>query len=133
VGSDGIFYRVRHDFGILSLPVGPAVVPPPPSSILEAIDLDRTRNARLIQSPLRDWLRNSVLERQSTVPRGRRDASGVYCRGGTTNLVPVPVPQSRLYIIPTRFRLGRWALRWSQSRYRLTEVPIDASLKAPRI
>ena len=46
VGSNGIFYRVRHvtlyptDFGLPSLPVGPAVVPPSPSSILEAIDLD---------------------------------------------------------------------------------------------
>ena len=40
VGSAGMFYRVRYETLYPTEPVGPSVVPPPPSSILEAIDLD---------------------------------------------------------------------------------------------
>ena len=63
VGSDGIFYRVRHETLYPTEPVGPSVVPPPPSSILEAIDLDPNSKRPVDSLPLRDWLRNSVSEK----------------------------------------------------------------------
>src|SRR5262245_51376732 len=43
IGSDGIYYRVRHSFA-LSLPASPMVVPPPRLSVLEAIDPSPSAN-----------------------------------------------------------------------------------------
>jgi len=110
VGSDGMFYRVRHetlyptDFGVLSLPVGPAVVPPPPSSILEAIDLDPNSKRPV------DALALTGLPSQLGIGKDNRLYLVVnvipevsIAAGGTTSLVPVPAPKSRLYVIPTPF------------------------------
>jgi hypothetical protein len=134
VGSDGIFYRVRHatlyptDFGVLSLPVGPAVVPPPPSSILEAIDLDPNSKRPV------DSIAFAGLASQLGIGKDNRLYLVVnvtppvsIATGGTTNLVPVPVPQSRLYIIPTPFppRALGTALESIAVPVNL-EVPVDA-------
>jgi len=104
VGSDGMFYRVRHDLGILGLPVGPAVVPPPPSSILEAIDLTPDSKRPV------DSIAFAGLASQLGIGKDNRLYLVVnvtppvsIAAGGTTNLVPVPAPQSRLYVIPTPF------------------------------
>jgi hypothetical protein len=110
VGSNGIFYRVRHirlyptDFGVLSLPVDPAVVPPPPSSILEAIDLDPNSKRPVdsiafagLASQLGIGKDNRLYLVVSVIPEVSIAA------GGTTSLVPVPAPKSRLYVIPTPF------------------------------
>ena len=110
VGSNGIFYRVRHetlyptDFGVLSLPVGPAVVPPPPSSILEAIDLDPNSKRPV------DSLAFAGLASQLGIGKDNRLYLVVnvipevsIATERTTSLVPVPAPKSRLYVIPTPF------------------------------
>ena len=128
VGSDGIFYRVRHDFGILSLPVGPAVVPPPPSSILEAIDLDPNSKRPL------DSIAFAGLASQLGIGKDNRLYLVVnvtppvsIAAGGTTNLVPVPVPQSRLYIIPTPFPPRALGATLESIAVPVNlEVPIDA-------
>jgi hypothetical protein len=104
VDSNGIFYRVRHDFGVLSLPVGPAVVPPPPSSILEAIDLDPNSKRPV------DSIAFAGLASQLGIGKDNRlylvvnvipDVS--IAEGRRTSLVPVPAPKSRLYVVPTPF------------------------------
>jgi len=104
VGSNGIFYRVRHDFGVHSLPVGPAVVPPPPSSILEAIDLDPNSKRPV------DSIAFAGLASQLGIGKDSRLYLVVnvipevsIAAGRTTSLVPVPAPKSRLYVIPTPF------------------------------
>jgi hypothetical protein len=104
IGSDGIFYRVRHELGVLSLPVGPAVVPPPPSSILEAIDLNPNSTRPV------DSIAFAGLASQLGIGKDNRLYLVLHvvpevtiAAGGTTSLVPVPAPQSRLYIIPTPF------------------------------
>jgi len=104
VGSNGIFYRVRHDFGVLSLPVGPTVVPPPPSSILEAIDLDPNSKRPV------DSIAFAGLASQLGIGKDNRLYLVVnvvpevsIATGRTTSLVPVPTPNSRLYVIPTPF------------------------------
>jgi len=110
VGSDGMFYRVRRvtlyptDFGDLSLPVRPAVVPPPPSSILEAIDLDPNSKRPV------DSIAFAGLASQLGIGKDNRLYLVVnvipevsIATGRTTNLVPVPTPKSRLYVIPTPF------------------------------
>jgi len=104
VGSDGMFYRVRHDFGILSLPVGPTVAPPPPSSILEAIDLNPDSKRPV------DSIAFAGLASQLAIGKDNRLYLVVnvtppvsIAAGGMTSLVPVPAPQSRLYVIPTPF------------------------------
>ena len=85
------------------MPVGPAVVPPPPSSILEAIDLDPNSKHPVDSIAFADWLRNSVSERQSNCTLVVNLIPEVSMRGTTTSLVPVPAPKSRLYVIPTPF------------------------------
>lgn len=104
IGSDGIFYRVRHELGILGLPVGPAVVPPPPSSILEAIDLNPNSNRPV------DSIAFPGLASQLGIGKDNRLYLVVHvvpevtiAAANTTSLVPVPAPQSRLYVIPTPF------------------------------
>jgi hypothetical protein len=104
VDSNGTLYRVRYDFGVLSMSVGPAVVPPPPSSILEAIDLDPTSKRPVdsipfagLASQLGIGKDNRLYLVVSVIPEVSIAA------GGTTNLVPVPAPKSRLYVIPTPF------------------------------
>jgi len=104
VGSDGVYYRVRHKFGILSLPVSPAIVPQPPVSLLEAIDpspnsvdpIDSMAFAGLA-SHLAIGNDNRLYLVVNVTPPVSITA------GETTNLVPVPPPQSRLYVIPTPF------------------------------
>ncbi len=128
VGSDGIFYRVRHEFGILSLPVGPTVVPPPPSSILEAIDLDPNTKRPV------DSIAFAGLASQLGIGKDNRLYLVVnvtppvsIATGGTTNLVPVPVPQSRLYIIPTPFPPRALGATLESIAVPVNlEVPIDA-------
>jgi hypothetical protein len=110
VGTNGVFYRVRPetlyptDFGGLSLPVGPAVVPPPPSSILEAIDLDPSSKRPV------DSLALAGLPSQLGIGKDNRLYLVVkvipevsIAAGRTTSLVPVPTPKSRLYVVPTPF------------------------------
>ncbi len=104
VGSDGMFYRVRHDFGILSLPVGPTVAPAPPSSILEAIDLNPDSKRPV------DSIAFAGLAAQLAIGKDNRLYLVVNVTppvsiavGGMTSLVPVPAPQSRLYVSPTPF------------------------------
>ncbi|MCI0422611.1 MAG: hypothetical protein L0312_25890 [Acidobacteria bacterium] len=104
VGSDGIFYRVRHNFGLLSLPVSPAVVPPPPSSILEAIDLNPNSKRPV------DSISFSGLASQLAIGKDNRLFLVInvtppvsIATANTNRLVPVPAPQTRLYVIPTPF------------------------------
>jgi hypothetical protein len=110
VGSNGIFYRVRHetlyptDFGGQTAPVRPAVVPPPPSSILEAIDLDPSSKRpvdSLAFAGLASQLGIGKDNRLYLVVRVIPEVS--IAAGRETSLVPVPVPKSRLYVIPTPF------------------------------
>lgn len=89
---------------ILSLPVGPAVAPPPPSSILEAIDLNPNSKRPV------DSIAFAGLASQLGIGKDNRLYLVVnvtppvsIAAGGTTNLVPVPALQSRLYVIPTPF------------------------------
>jgi len=104
VGSNGIFYRVRHETLYPTEPVGPSVVPPPPSSILEAIDLDPNSKRPV------DSLAFAGLASQLGIGKDNRLYLVVnvipevsIATGRTTSLVPVPAPKSRLYIIPTPF------------------------------
>lgn len=104
VGSDGMFYRVGHATLYPTEPVGPTVVPPPPSSILEAIDLNPNSKRPV------DSIAFAGLASQLGIGKDNRLYLVVnvtppvsIAAGGTTNLVPVPVPQSRLYFIPTPF------------------------------
>ena len=104
VGSDGIFYRVRHNFGIVSLPVSPTVVPSPPMSVLEAINPSPDS-----KDPV-DSIAFAGLASQLAMGKDNRLYMVVnvtppvsIAAGDTTNLVPVPPPQSRLYVIPTPF------------------------------
>ena len=104
VGSDGIYYRVRHNSGILSLPASPTVVPPPPLSVLEAID--PTPNS---DDPV-DSMTLAGLASQLAIGKDNRLYMVVnvtppvsIAAGETATLVPVPPPQSRLYVIPTPF------------------------------
>jgi hypothetical protein len=104
VGSDGIFYRVRHETLYPTEPVGPSVVPPPPSSILEAIDLDPNSKRPV------DSLAFAGLASQLGIGKDNRLYLVVnvipevpIATEPTTSLVPVPTPKSRLYVIPTPF------------------------------
>ena len=104
VGSNGIFYRVRHETLYPTEPVGPSVVPPPPSSILEAIDLDPNSKRPV------DSIAFAGLASQLGIGKDNRLYLVVnvipevsIATGRTTSLVPVPAPKSRLYIIPTPF------------------------------
>ena len=104
VGSNGIFYRVRHETLYPTEPVGPSVVPPPPSSILEAIDLDPSSKRPV------DSIAFAGLASQLGIGKDNRLYLVVnvipevsVATGRTTSLVPVPAPKSRLYIIPTPF------------------------------
>ena len=104
VGSDGIFYRVRYETLYPTEPVGPSVVPPPPSSILEAINLDPNSKCPV------DSLAFAGLASQLGIGKDNRLYLVVtvipevsIARERTTSLVPVPTPQSRLYVIPTPF------------------------------
>jgi len=104
VGSNGIFYRVRHETLYPTEPVGPSVVPPPPSSILETIDLDPNSKRPV------DSLAFAGLASQLGIGKDNRLYLVVnvipevsIATGRTTSLVPVPAPKSRLYIIPTPF------------------------------
>ena len=104
VASNGIFYRVRHETLYPTEPVGPSVVPPPPSSILEAIDLDPNSKRPV------DSIAFAGLASQLGIGKDNRLYLVVnvipevsIATGRTTSLVPVPAPKSRLYIIPTPF------------------------------
>ena len=104
VGSNGIFYRVRHETLYPTEPVGPSVVPPPPSSILEAIDLDPNSKRPV------DSIAFAGLASQLGIGKDNRLYLVVnvipevsIATGRTTGLVPVPAPKSRLYVIPTPF------------------------------
>jgi len=104
VGSNGIFYRVRHETLYPTEPVGPSVVPPPPSSILEAIDLDPNSKRPA------DSIAFAGLASQLGIGKDNRLYLVVnvipevsIATGRTTGLVPVPAPKSRLYVIPTPF------------------------------
>ena len=104
VGSDGIFYRVRYETLYPTEPVGPSVVPPPPSSILEAIDLDPNSKRPV------DSLAFAGLASQLGIGKDNRLYLVVLvipevsiATERTAGLVPVPTPQSRLYVIPTPF------------------------------
>ena len=104
VGSNGIFYRVRHETLYPTEPVGPSVVPPPPSSILETIDLDPNSKRPV------DSLAFAGLASQLGIGKDNRLYLVVnvipevsIATGRTTGLVPVPAPKSRLYVIPTPF------------------------------
>ena len=140
VGSNGIFYRVRHerlyptDFGVLSLPVGPAVVPPPPSSILEAIDLDPNSKRPV------DSMAFAGLASQLGIGKDNRLYLVVnvmpevtIAAGRTTSLVPVPTPKSRLYVIPTPFppRVLGATLELIAVPVNL-ETPIDSVTEGPQ-
>ena len=104
VGSDGIFYRVRYETLYPTEPVGPSVVPPPPSSILEAFDLDPNSKRPV------DSLAFAGLASQLGIGKDNRLYLVVtvipevsIATERTASLVPVPTPQSRLYVIPTPF------------------------------
>ena len=104
VGSNGIFYRVRHETLYPTEPVGPSVVPPPPSSILETIDLDPNSKRPV------DAIAFAGLASQLGIGKDNRLYLVVnvipevsIATGRTTGLVPVPAPKSRLYVIPTPF------------------------------
>jgi hypothetical protein len=104
VGSKGTLYRVRYDFGVLPMSVGTAVVPSPPSSILEAIDVDPNSKNPIDSIPfvgLASQLGIGKDNRLYLVVNVIPEVS--IATGGSTSLVPVPAPKSRLYIIPTPF------------------------------
>ena len=138
VGSNGIFYRVRHvtlyptDFGVL--PVGPAMVPRPPSSILEAIDLDPNSKRPV------DSMAFAGLASQLGIGKDNRLYLVVnvmpevtIAAGRTTSLVPVPMPKSRLYVIPTPFppRVLGATLELIAVPVNL-ETPIDSVTEGPQ-
>ncbi len=110
IGSDGNFYRVRHNFGQLFLPasldapVRPAVVPDPPSSTLEVFDLNPNSTKPV------DSISFSGVASQLDIGKDNRLFLIVnvtppisIARDGNPGFVPVPAPKSRLYIIPTPF------------------------------
>jgi hypothetical protein len=103
VGSNGTLYRVRYDFGVLPMSVG-TVVPSPPSSILEAVDVDPNSKNPMDSIPfvgLASQLGIGKDNRLYLVVNVIPEVS--IATGGSTSLVPVPTPKSRLYIIPTPF------------------------------
>jgi len=104
VDSNGILYRVRYDFGVLSMSVGTAVVPPPPSSILEAIDLDPSSKRPVDSIPFAGLASQLGIGKDNRLYLvvGLIPEVSIAARG-TASLVPVPTPKSRLYIIPTPF------------------------------
>ncbi len=82
----------------------PSVVPPPPSSILEAIDLDPNSKRPV------DSIAFAGLASQLGIGKDNRLYLVVnvipevsIATERTTSLVPVPTPKSRLYVIPTPF------------------------------
>jgi len=103
VGSDGTYYRVRHDLGPISLPVGPAVVPPPPSSILEAIDLNPNSKGPVDAIAFAGLGSHLGIGKDNRLYLVVNITPPVSIASDSAKLVPVPAPQSRLYVIPTPF------------------------------
>ncbi|MBM3804671.1 MAG: hypothetical protein FJW26_20445 [Acidimicrobiia bacterium] len=104
VGSDGIYYRVRHDFGERSLSAGVAVIPPPPSSVVEAINLDPNAKKPLDSIAFRGIASQIGIGKDNRLYLVVNVSLPIrIAQQDTSSLVPVPAPQSRLYIIPTPF------------------------------
>lgn len=104
VGSNGNSYRVLQNLGLRSLTISPAVVPDPPSSILEAFDLNPNTNKPV------DSISFSGIASQLAIGQDNRLFLVVNVTPPVTILgarnarfVPVPMQKSRLYIIPTPF------------------------------